>query len=155
MKYFAYASNMSSEELGAWCPGAEFVAVAELPEHRLDFTRYSEKRRGGVADVVPSRGDRVWGALYELPDEELTALDRKESAPNVYRHEYVEVVTPAGGRVRAMTYMVIEKVPTEAPSRAYLDLILEGARERGLPSDYVDSLAQIAAREDRRPGGAR
>ncbi len=154
MKYFAYASNMSSEELGAWCPGAEFIAVAKLPEHRLDFTRYSEKRQGGVADVVPSGGSEVWGALYELPDEELPTLDRKESAPTAYRHEYVDVVTQSGERVRAMTYMVIDKVPTEAPSRDYMDLILRGARERGLPSDYVSALAQIGARDDDPAGGA-
>lgn len=147
MKYFAFASNMSSEEFGAWCPGAEFIAVAKLAGYRLDFTRYSEKRQGGVADVVASEGDEVWGALYELPEDELPALDRKESAPSVYGHEDVDVVTTPGERVRAMTYMVVDKAPTEAPGRAYLELILKGARERELPADYLSALERIDPRE--------
>ncbi len=147
MKYFAFASNMSSEELGARCPNAEFISVAKLPDYRLDFTRYSEKRQGGVADVVASEGDQVWGALYELPENELPALNRKESAPSVYRHEDVDVVTTSGERVRAMTYMIIDKVPTEAPGKAYLELILKGARERELPVDYLSALERIVPRE--------
>jgi gamma-glutamylcyclotransferase (GGCT)/AIG2-like uncharacterized protein YtfP len=149
MKYFAYGSNMSREELRAWCPSAEFVTIARLPNHRLDFTRHSRRRQGGVADVVPSNGDEVWGVVYDIPSDELPALDRKEGVPNAYQREYVSVIVQSGERAEALTYTVVHKVPTELPSERYLDLILKGAREWKLPAEYVRKLEQT----ERRRGG--
>ena len=148
MKYFAYGSNMSSEELCACCPSAEFLSTARLPDHRLDFTRYSSKRQGGVADIVQSTGDEVWGVLYEIPPAELPALDGKEGvATAAYERTYVEVITTSGERVGALSYAVVRKAPTEPPHRAYLDIILSGAREHALPVEYVGRLEQIATRD--------
>ena len=148
MKYFAYGSNMSSEELRDWCPSAEFAAIARLPNYRLDFTRHSRRRRGGVADVAPSSGDEVWGVVYDIPSDELAALDRKEGvAKDAYRRLHVYVTEPSGQRVRALTYTVVHKVPAELPSERYLDLILKGAREWKLPAEYVRKLEQIERRD--------
>ena len=146
MKYFAYGSNMSWDELRAWCPSAEFVTIARLPDHRLDFTRYSQRRRGGVADVVPSNGDEVWGVLYDIPSDELPALDRKEGVPNAYQRQDVRVIVQSGERAEALTYTVVQKVPTQLPSQSYIDLILKGAREWKLPAEYVRKLEQIERR---------
>lgn len=147
MKYFAYGSNMSREELRSWCPSAEFVTIARLLDHRLDFTRHSRRRQGGVADVVPSSGHQVWGVVYDIPSHELPALDRKEGiAKDAYRRLHVQVTEPSGQQVRALTYTVVHKVPTELPSERYLDLILKGAREWKLPAEYVRRLEQIERR---------
>ena len=135
---------MSSEELRGWCPGAEFVAVARLPNYRLDFTRYSAKRQGGVADVVRARGETVWGVLYDVPSGEMPALDRKEGVgAKVYERRRVTVATAPGTRVRAVTYSVIDKEPAQTPSEYYLGLILTGAREWTLPEAYVRMLEGI------------
>ena len=135
---------MSSEELRGWCPGAEFVAVARLANYRLDFTRYSARRQGGVADVVRARGESVWGVLYDVPSGEMAALDRKEGvAAKAYERKRVLVTTAAGTRVRAVTYSVIEKEPGQTPSDYYLELILTGARERSLPEEYVRMLEGV------------
>ncbi len=146
MKYFAYGSNMSWEELRSWCPNAEFVTIARLPDHRLDFTRYSRRRRGGVADVIPSKGDDVWGVVYDIPSDELPALDRKEGVPNAYQRQDVSVIVQSEERAETLTYTVVQKVPTERPSQAYIDLILKGAREWKLPAEYVRKLEQIERR---------
>jgi hypothetical protein len=61
---------MSTTDLGA----------ARLADHRLAFTRRSVKTGTGVADIVPAPGETVWGALYELGDGELAAIDRKEDS---------------------------------------------------------------------------
>lgn len=146
MKYFAYGSNMSWEELRFWCPNAKFVSIARLPNHRLDFTRYSGRRQGGVADVVPSTGHDVWGVVYDIPSDELPALDRKEGVPNAYQRENVSVFIQSGERAAALTYTVVHKVPTEPPSQEYFELILRGARDWGLPDEYVRKLEQIERR---------
>ena len=77
MLLFAYGSNLAAEEVA---PEARFLGAAVLPDFRLALTRRSIRWGGGVADVVPAPGERVWGAAYDAPEAALTALDRKEGA---------------------------------------------------------------------------
>jgi AIG2-like family len=82
----------------------------------------------------------VWGALYELPEGGLEALDVKEGAGFAYNR--IEVaVEHDGERVAAVAYEVAEKEPEEVPpTAAYLGAMLGGARDRGLPDAYVSAL---------------
>ena len=46
-----------------------FIGSAEtVEEFQLAFDVWSKKRQCAAADIVPSPGNRVWGALYEVPD---------------------------------------------------------------------------------------
>lgn len=87
VKYFAYGSNMSDEQIRERCPSHKFVCVAELRDYKLAFTRYSHKRSCGVADVVVAPGESVWGAVFEMPESDMAALDVHEgvhSKPPAY-----------------------------------------------------------------------
>ena len=96
---------MDPDEMRSTSPGARFVTTALLPYHRRDFTRYSKRRGGGVADVVSDRGSEVWGVLYELPDDDWTALDRKEGVMvGAYRRDQVVVRGADGADQNAVTY---------------------------------------------------
>ncbi|SEB24917.1 gamma-glutamylcyclotransferase family protein [Variovorax sp. YR216] len=145
--YFAYGSNMSHDQISARCPSQRFICVAELPGYQLAFTRYSPKRRCGVADIVVAPGESVWGALFEMSAEDLAALDRHEGAhlsPPAYVRTQVRVSTPDGGSLEAITYEVFDKSRVEhAPSAHYLGLIVEGARKWNLPDDYQEALRRI------------
>ena len=153
VKYFAYGSNMHSGEMRCWCPSpnATFISIARLANHRLDFTRRSEKRRGGVADIVPAAGQTVWGVLYEVSSADLARLDAKEGArrdamegaPNAYERKKVEVIEPMGEQVAAVTYSVVDKEQTQKPHADYMRLLVEGATERGLPDEYVQMLMVV------------
>jgi hypothetical protein len=208
--YFAYGSNMSRAELLAYCPSAHFLGIARLDGWRLDFTVFSQKRQGGVADIValpvaaeldrPSGDDPadrprtlpsgaptangqpppapanplspVWGVLWSIPEDELPALDAKEGFDparpderNLYRRVDLELMLlpeqalPVGvltatlqpapappALVRAFAYEVLRKAPaTVPPGRAYLELLLRGAREHGLPPEYSAALAAVAS----------
>jgi gamma-glutamylcyclotransferase (GGCT)/AIG2-like uncharacterized protein YtfP len=154
--YFAYGRNMGSVAMELACPGHRFLGAAELRGHRLAFTRRSVRTGTGVADVVAAAGKSVWGALYELDRLALAALDEKEGAGWAYERRAVRVV-PDGARdagragagqreVEAFAYAVIERDGEHvAPSREYVEALLGGARERGLPDDYVAALAALAA----------
>lgn len=98
---------------------------AVLDGYRLAFTRYSSRRQGGVADIVPSPGDRVEGVLYKIPARYVKDLDWREGVPaGMYRREYVDVWFN-GQLVSALTYVVIEKQLDEiAPSESYASIIL-------------------------------
>jgi gamma-glutamylcyclotransferase len=64
MKYFAYASNLSKQQMAERCPDAKPVSTAILPHYKLRFSGWSRAWRGAVATMIFSRGDRVRGALY-------------------------------------------------------------------------------------------
>jgi gamma-glutamylcyclotransferase len=139
---FAYGSNMASSEMEAWCPEHRFLGTARLDGFKVELRRRSIRWRGGAADIVAAPGKSVWGALYEVADGRLDRLDRKEGEGFAYRQVQVEL---ADGR-RAVAYEVIDKEPREVPcSPEYAELVLAGARERGLPEEWVRELAGITA----------
>ena len=106
------------------------------------------------ASLQPSHGHAVWGAVFDLDDADLAALDGCEGfrgpgdQHNVYDREsiWVDLVRPEDGsvprRVRAWTYIARPSNPSP-PSRRYLDAILRGARHHRLPEDYVLELSAV------------
>jgi gamma-glutamylcyclotransferase len=137
---FAYGSNLAAEEVA---PEARFLGVAVLHDFELALTRRSIRWGGGVVDVVPSAGGRVWGGAYDAPDTALAALDRKEGAGFAYRRLHVDV--ELGVELRpAVTYEVIDKDPQAPPATPeYASLVLGGARERGLPDEWLATLESV------------
>jgi gamma-glutamylcyclotransferase len=135
--YFAYGSNLSSAQMHASCPGHRFLGPARLDGRRLEFRRRSRRWGGGAADIAVAPAESVWGALYELPDGAVDALDAREGAGFAYRRIEVEVDRD-GERVAAVAYEVADKEPAELPPTAgYVEALIGGARERGLPETYV------------------
>lgn len=105
------------------------------------------KTETGVADIVQAQGESVWGVLYEIGDDELAAVDRKEGRGWAYEQAVVPVrLLPGGAERTAVTYVVRYKegegIP---PSSQYLRLMIAAPRERGLPTAYVESLIAIRA----------
>jgi gamma-glutamylcyclotransferase (GGCT)/AIG2-like uncharacterized protein YtfP len=132
---FAYGSNLALD--------AALVGLAVLPDHRLELNRRSIRWGGGVVDVVPAPGERVWGAAYEVDDSTMDALDRKEGVGLAYRRADVGIEI-GGERASAVTYVVIDKEPDAPPATAdYAELVLRGARERGLPDDWLAVLDSV------------
>lgn len=141
--YFAYGSNMASSQLAAWGTEHRALGAAELRDHRLAFLRRSIRWQAGAADIVHASGESVWGVLWELPFG-ASELDVKEAAGDAYRRRLVRVGLD-GSEVSAMAYEVIEKEPEEVPPRReYLDLMLAGAREHGLPQAWLARLEAIS-----------
>ncbi|MCH8063679.1 MAG: gamma-glutamylcyclotransferase, partial [Chloroflexi bacterium] len=102
MKYFAYGSNMNPDQIRCVSPKAVFISTVRLQSHRLDFTRFSKRRCGGVADIVPDPNAETWGVLYEVEEEDLKALDKKEGVPVcAYKRYEVDVVKPSGEMVHS------------------------------------------------------
>jgi len=143
--YFAYGSNLDFDQMKGRCPSARSVGVAKLPGRRLAFTRWSGGRKGAVADAVADPAGEVWGVVYEITAEDLEVLDRCEGfTPGGSGNAYVRekcTVWLDGDEERSVKAEVYFAVPTEnpgLPSRDYRDQILRGAREWGLPQDYIE-----------------
>lgn len=159
MFYFAYGSNMNPEQIRERCPGHRVIGLARLDDFELSFPLYSNRWNSGVASVQMHHGGAVWGVLYELDDDDMAALDRFEGFQgpgdqhNVYDREpvNVELVRPDDGsfprRVRAHVY-VARPSNASPPTRAYLDVVLSGARHHALPEDYVEDLSATEVSAD-------
>jgi gamma-glutamylcyclotransferase (GGCT)/AIG2-like uncharacterized protein YtfP len=139
---------MAEEVISAWVPEHRFIGPARLDGFRLLFLRRSIRWKAGAADVVPDEGAATWGALYELSQDDLDALDTKEYAANAgYQRREVTVETQDGTRHTATTYEVVNKEPRElAPRPEYLELLIKGATERGLPGDWMSVLKELQGR---------
>ncbi len=127
------------------CPRARFFCVASLFDHVLDFTRRSPMRGCGVADVIYREGGRVYGVVYEVGDEDIALLDRLEGfSPGVDAYVRIERMVTAANSPNATLlvelYEVARKIPFVAPSRSYLDLLIDGASHWRLPESYIDRL---------------
>jgi gamma-glutamylcyclotransferase (GGCT)/AIG2-like uncharacterized protein YtfP len=153
---------MGARAMELACPGHRFLGVAELRGHRLAFTRRSLRTGTGVADIIAAPGESVWGALYALHDVHVAAIDEKEGNGWAYERRAVRVIVAgarelgeaggpceagdSGGELEAFAYAVIARDGEHvAPSHEYLQALLDGARERGLPEDYVAALGAVAS----------
>lgn len=153
MLYFAYGSNMHSTQIRERCPSAKLIGKARLDNYRLAFTRKSVKNWPGcgVADVLPAQGKFVWGALFEIADQDIPALDKMEGyrpgrATNAYKRIAVTVLKDGdpAGETSAQTYVVCEPVePNLHPHPDYLARIISGAEWIKAPAEYIAELGKI------------
>ncbi len=152
MLYFAYGSNMDWGQMRERCPSARFACVAKLKDHRLAFTRKSEKRGCGVSDVIPDPGRDVWGVVYEIDEHDLGRLDKYEGfvpgrrrEDNAYFREERHVGRDGNESdpLAVWVYFAIPQPNPPLPNEEYKRLIVEGARFWHLPEDYISQLEQI------------
>ncbi|MCX5693882.1 MAG: gamma-glutamylcyclotransferase [Candidatus Omnitrophica bacterium] len=150
MLYFAYGSNMNEDELtdiGVTILKAERVL---LRGYKIALTRFSNKRCGGVLDILSSEKDTVEGVLYEIPDKDKLKIDIKEGLKGgAYRQipKPLQVETMAGAiRKGVISYEVCEKekpLYPPAASTEYKNSVLRGACEHGLLEDYRKKLKVV------------
>ena len=140
--YFGYGSNMSR---AIFCErrGMRPLAIrwGWLEGYRLSFDLPIGPGERAVANVQPQAGARTCGVLYLLDPGELDRLDRSEGVPRgFYRRIPIDVAVGGEERVAAFTYQSSWTVAGRKPSARYLRLLVEGARDHGLPVEYVTFL---------------
>ena len=150
MLYFAYGSNLDWKQMKDRCPSARFVGVAQLPDHRLAFTRKSFKRGCGVADAVRENECSVWGSVYEISALDVGALDKSEGfrpgreKNSYWRRECLVFLDGDEKRpVTAQAYFAEQEPDPPPPNQAYKALIFSGARHWHLPDEYITELEAI------------
>jgi len=117
--------------------------IGWLKGYALTFDKLADNG-SGYANLQPVETETVYGVLYKLTEEELQKLDRCEGVPSHYVRRSIEVETEQG-RVQAECYVASEEKIQKGlkPRRDYLDHLIKGAQEHGLPPEYIAKLRSI------------
>ena len=140
--YFAYGSNLLKDRFEI--ERQIFVHTchkAMLIGYKLVFNKKSKDTPNiSYANLEDQPDEITWGVLYEIDKEDLVRL--KRDYEDGYDRRPVKV--NVGGRsVPAVTFMS-NSICDELPRRSYVQKILTGAEEKGLPADYIEKIRQCS-----------
>lgn len=141
--HFAYASNMSRAQMRSRAG----EILEERPGHLENYELvFNKKARGGwaTANIRPAPGKVVAGVLYKITESAFRNLDRFEGAPQHYRRTELRIIDGAGKEVLAQAYIATKVEKGLRPAAHYLQTILDGAGEHGLPADYIEQIKAAA-----------
>ena len=135
MKYLAYGSNLSIEQMDYRCSDAKIVGKAVLKDWKLVF-RYH-------ATIEPCAGCSVPVLVWEISPRDEKRLDRYEGFPKYYVKRNVDVeMTDLDGKnprkVMAMVYIMAEGSELQAPSETYYGTIAEGYDRLGFDKKILE-----------------
>ena len=160
-RYFAYGSNMLTERLRSRCPGARPCGAGVASGYAVEFQKRGTD--GSAKASLTARADhQAYGVIFEIPESERRSLDFAEG-PGYGRMDDL-VVRPASAhptraqRTEALTtYLTAPGWRTTdlQPYDWYQALIVHGAIQHGLPTDYIDLLRSVPSAPDpvpNRPG---
>ncbi|HJN90785.1 MAG TPA: gamma-glutamylcyclotransferase family protein [Verrucomicrobiota bacterium] len=133
--YFAYGSNMCSAQMAERCPGGQALGQAELHgwQFLINIRTY--------ATIEAKLGTVTYGVLWSLTSEDITTLDHYESVAEGMYVKTNLIIQQAGEPMEALVYIDPVCEPGQ-PKPAYLQTILAGAAQFGLPSAYITDLAR-------------
>jgi gamma-glutamylcyclotransferase (GGCT)/AIG2-like uncharacterized protein YtfP len=134
MLMFAYGMNTNPTEMSRRCPGATSLGHARLVNHSFRFAQH--------ADVEPCDGSYVDGVLWEITQDHLQSLDQLEGYPYYYDRVVRSVVL--GTRTfHALVYCMQPGHPDSEPTRGYYNLIREGYRAHGVPTEQLENFLAL------------
>lgn len=133
---------MSTNRMQARIPAAVPIGSAFVQNRKLVCNKLG-RDGSGKANLTCQPGYTVHGVLYELSPAEIETLDIIEGG---YRRISIQVTTGEQKRDRAETYEAEVLTHDPVPFDWYREYILTGAREHGLPEEYVWHLEQLPVR---------
>ena len=151
--YFAYGSNMQAATLR----GRRGITWSRAIPARLVGWRFVCDKpplfpgmRESYANLVPEEGAETYGVLFELQADDLAHVELTEGVliGNYRRVDVLAEPLGRGASVAAATLVTDARDAALAPSERYRALLVEGAREHGLPADWITFLEGLPARPE-------
>lgn len=137
MYYFAYGSNMTIKRLieRGLKPTAT-VGVGYIDHWRIRFNKKSYKNPDiGFANIEPFWGDRVYGVIFGVREDDIVKLDKFEGYPKHYQRTLLPITWQSGSELvtyNCVTYIADRKWTTSKPllvTEDYQKYIDMGMRE--------------------------
>jgi AIG2-like family len=152
-KYFAYGSNMLIRRLRApsRCPSAEPIGVAVVSGYALEFSKRSRDGSGKATIVRSDKSEEhVFGVVFEVAISERAALDKAEGVGSGYKRIDGLLTRLQQDReiLRAATYIATDLDRTLQPYDWYCALVIAGALQHKLPSEWIAILERVTSVPD-------
>lgn len=130
MLYCAYGSNLNLNQMDFRCPNSYVIGTGMLHGWRLVFKYH--------ADIIPDGKSSVPVLIWDVPIEDIEALDMYEGYPRYYMTRNVTVDMDDGRTLDAFAYVMQPSFNTiEEPNNTYFNCIEEGYIENGMDLDYL------------------
>ncbi|MBS0182693.1 MAG: gamma-glutamylcyclotransferase [Nitrospira sp.] len=138
MKFFLYGDLLNPSQLKRRAPEHRFLYLATLPDHTVKFCRWSSQWRCGLVSIVPSQGERTWGGVFEVTDEDVNIMDQFEQdvPQGAYRHLQVTVSAASGEKELVTTYAA-NPIGKFKPKEHYLDWVVKGLKQWKFPEEVI------------------
>ncbi|MDX2169956.1 MAG: gamma-glutamylcyclotransferase family protein [Deltaproteobacteria bacterium] len=153
--YFAYGSNMQTATLCGRRRVAYRRAVpVRVPGWRLVLDKPPLiSLAHSFANIVREDGAEVLGVCYELTSEDHEHVELTEGV-RIGNYASVEVqarllAEPDAAPLQARSLSSAKRDDRLRPSTRYMQLLIEGALEHGLPDDYIAALRAIPAEPEK------
>lgn len=148
---FSYGSNMSTARLRQRAPSAQPIGPGLITGHVLRWHKVSKDGSGKCDAAASDIADaRVYGVLFEISKEDKRQLDRAEGLRAGYDEKKV-LVDCCGKQYQALMYYATNIDPSLKPWSWYKTQVLAGAREHGMPPEYISTIESTEAAQDPDP----
>jgi gamma-glutamylcyclotransferase len=108
----------------------------------------------GYATIIPSKGDQVYGLMYEISVKDEEVLDKCEGVPNEYVKRIVplELITSSSngetttGTLDTLVYIDVDRTKRDRPRTEYIhrmNMAMKDALEKGVPQSYIDTYIRL------------
>src|SRR6185437_48155 len=135
--YAAYGSNMDPAQMLLRCPHSPQRGTGWLEGWRLSFGGEELGWDGALTTVVEDPAQRVFVALYDVPEIDEKELDSWDGV-NLGFYSKIKVrVQTLEGDALAWLY-VLDAYEGGLPSAQRLSILVDAALKAGAPDDYVD-----------------
>ncbi len=131
--YFAYGSNMCSEQMHFRCPNANKLSNAKLNNYEFVINRR------GLATLVAKLGACSEGVLWSISESDKATLDAYEGVESNLYSLQTMIVETCNGDSQALIYFATNR-DVGKPALAYMGPIVDAARHHGFSEAYVQSL---------------
>jgi cation transport regulator ChaC len=152
--WFVYGSTLDFDAFTAWCgdhgyllPDLTRARPATLRGWRLVFNVRSNFWGGAVGSLVEDPSSSVEGLAIPLPASALALVRHKEGVVSgLFEERTAHCELAEGHRVECKVFVAnpARTVEEETPAPRFLQTMLKGARDRGLPSEWTSALQQRA-----------
>ena len=151
--YFAYSGVLDREAFELWRQEHSYQffhlpegVLAEAKDFDLVFDFPSRWWGGRVAGLKDQKGSSVFGKLFEIPAKDWPVVQHKEG---VVTGMSVERKIPVVVNEKVLEATVFVTNPERASllgpvSERYVQALIKGATQSGLPQDYIASLSKKA-----------
>jgi hypothetical protein len=140
-RYFAYGANIDPGRMTARVRGARPLGPGILDDFQLEFTIRDREWGGGVANIRPEAGARVWGMLWQGSDKALAVLETYRGDESSLRREVV-TVQGVDGPVEAFTFRVHQIANFVRPTALYMSHLRRAMKLQGFPNEAFEALIQ-------------